>query len=392
MPELIDKFDYLLKPTGPAAIVIKQWFKPVGDAVIFPPTYANPREGDPAVYNIDRFGETSTLGKRFEKFKKTHTFMDSDRVESGAIHSVCVIDSIPSQANRIEPIFGRLTKDDDTPIRLVPKVTVNAKVDGQPVSLDLLVDAGHRIADAIVRHTSIGDDVAKAISARKGNKPNSLPLAKLAPTSLVFGMWDSQSSGVKVPRLVNSIIRAYDVREHRRSSQFNPAMDYEAAGVTTDKGDKKLSEVGMDGAPSTFQLGGVEALGGICRDASLNLCTLRDLMADPHSETIKLQRYILGLSLVAITYFDGMTLNLRQGCQLVGEPKKPMTRKAIKADGNEDEFDINRETAIDYAIAVADNFVVGPDRVDAAFNPAAAKASRKSSKKKAEGEQPEGQP
>ena len=80
-------------------------------------------------------------------------------------------------------------------------------------------------------------------------------------------MWDSRASGVKVPRLINSIIRAYGVLEHRRSSQFNAALDYEAAGVVPEKGSKKLSEVGMDDAPAPFQHGGIEARDGVRRDA-----------------------------------------------------------------------------------------------------------------------------
>jgi CRISPR-associated protein Csb1 len=290
-----------------------------------------------------------------------------------------VIDSIPSQANRIEPLFGRLTSEDGKPIRLVPKVIVKAMIDGKTVALDLLVDAGHRIADAMLRYTSISEDVANAILARKNG--DSTPLAKLAPTSLVFGMWDSQKTGVKVPRLLNSIIRAYDIRDYRRSSQFNPAMDFEAAGVTTEKGDKKLSELGMDGAPSTFQLGGIEALGGICRDASLNLCTLRDIASSTNGATVKLQRYILGLSLVGITYFDGMTLNLRQGCQLVAVPDKPMTRITVNADGTEKEFAVDRIAAIEYAVDAAADFGVGPDRIDVTFDAKAAKAARKAAKK-----------
>jgi CRISPR-associated protein Csb1 len=384
MSDLLNKYDYLLKDSGPAAIVLKQWLKPVGDSIIFPPTYANPKEGDPAVYNIDRFGETATLGKKFERFKKTHTFMDSDRVEQGKIDSVCVIDSIPSQANRIEPVFGALTDKNGQSVKLVPRVKVKAQIEGEVAELDLLVDAGHRAADAMLRYTSIYDDLTKAILARK--KGDSTLLAKLAPTSLVFGMWDSQNTGVKIPRLLNSIIRAYDVREYRRSSQFNPAMDFEAAGVTTEKSDKKLSEVGMDGAPSTFQLGGIEAHGGICRDTSLNLCTLRDIKGNEPKETEKLQRYILGLALVAVTYFDGKTLNLRQGCQLVAATDKPMTRITVNADGKEESFKIDRDGAITFAEVTAKDFGIGNDRIDIVFDVKAAKAARKSPKKDKEQE------
>lgn len=381
MADLLKKYDHsLLSHTGPAAIVLKQWLKPVGGDVIFPPTYANPsqKKGDPPVYNIDRFGETVQLGKRFTRFEKAQTFMDDTRIEQGRERSVCVIDSIPSQANRIEPVIGRVTDKAGRPVRLVPTVVISAMVGGEEQEVNLL-DAGHRAADAVVQLSSLRDEITKAIKAR--TRGDSTPLAKVAPTSLVFGMWDSRESGVKIPRLLNSIIRAHDVIELRRSSQFNAALDYEAAGVVPGKGEKKLSEVGMDGAPATFQHGGIEARGGICRDASLNLCTLRDIVSTNEELTAKLQRYVLGLSLVAMTYFDGKSLNLRQGCQLVAVPEKPMTRTLVNADGTETAFEIDCYSALAYAEAAATDFGIGPDITDAKFDPKRAKAALKKTKK-----------
>ncbi|PYP84345.1 MAG: type I-U CRISPR-associated protein Cas7 [Blastocatellia bacterium AA13] len=358
MSELLSKYDDLLKDSGPAAIVFKQWLKPVGSEVFFPPTYANPsqRKGDPPVYNIDRF--------------------------ESAKHSVCVIDSIPSQANRIEPSLGRVTDKEGKAIRLVPKVVVKTMVDGEEKQVNLL-EAGHRAADAVVQLSSLREDITKAIKAYRDG--DATRLAKLAPTSLVFGMWDSRKSGVKVPRLLNSIIRAYDVLEHRRSSQFNAALDFESAGVVPGKGDKKLSEVGMNGAPATFQHGGIEARGGICRDASLNLCTLRDIPGTDENQTLALQRYILGLSLVALTYFDGKIFNLRQGCQLVAIPEKPMTRTFINADGSETPFGDDAEGVLAYAASAAAAFGVDNDRIDEKFNPTLAKDELKKSTKDEEG-------
>lgn len=381
MSDLLKKFDGLLKDTGPAAIVLKQWLKPVGSEVFFPPTYANPsqKKGDAPVYNIDRFGSTKVSFEFRNKDRNQELTLDAAKVESDREHSVCVVDSIPSQANRIEPAFGRLKNSKGESVTLVPKVVINAKVDGEDVTVNLL-DAGHRAADAVIKFSSLGKELAGVIASRR--KGDSGPLAKLAPTSLVFGMWDSRGDGgVKVPRLLNSIIRAYDVLEHRRSSQFNPAMDFEAAGVTTDPKDKKLSEVGMDGAPATFQHGGIEARGGICRDASVNLCTLRDIVSGNTEKTVALQRYVLGLTLVAMTYFDGKALNLRQGCQLVAVQEKPMTRILVNADGTEDPFAIDRDLALEYAKAAADAFGIGPDHIDAAFDVKAAKASRKKTDK-----------
>jgi CRISPR-associated protein Csb1 len=385
MSEILTQYDNLLKDTGPAAIVLEHWLKPVGGDVIFPPTYANPsqRRGDPPVYNIDRFGDTVNLGKRFTRFEKSHTFMDETRVEEGREHSVCVIDSIPSQANRIEPALGRITDKDGKRVRLVPTVIVEVKIGDEVQRKSLLEDAGHRVADALLLSSTLREKVTAAIRSRQDG--DSAPLAKLAPTSLVFGMWDSRESGTKVPRLINSIIRAYGVLEHRRSSQFHAAIDYEAAGVVAGKGDKKLSEVGMDSAPAVFQHGGIEAKDGIRRDASLNLCTLRDIVTATPEATRTLQRYILELSLVAMTYFDGKTLNLRQGCQLVAIKEKPMRRTLVYADGAKAPFDIDREDAISYATAVAEAFGVGEDETDVTFDPKLAMARLKRTAKDKEG-------
>lgn len=403
MSDLLSKYDYLLNESGPAAITLRQWLKPVGDPIIFPPTYANPsqKKGDPPVYNIDRF-EIKTS----KKSERTDDSEDVGQIEHRRDRSVCVIDSIQSQANRIEPALGLLKDATGKPIKLVPKAVVRAKINDDSVEVDLL-EAGHRAADAVVRMSSKASDLATACKFRQMG--DSIPLAKMAPTSLVFGMWDSRDTGVKVPRLVNSIIRAYDVLEYRRSAQFNPAMDFEAAGVARDTKDKKLSEVGMDSAPATFQHGGIEACGGICRDAAINLCTLRDIIAksrfksdsrreiaeyepleDPkeiEGATRNLQRYILGLAFVAITYFDGKVLNLRQGCQLVGVADRPMERLLVNADGTGAPFNIDKDGAIAYAAAAAGSFGIGPDWDGVEFDVTAAKAALKKTKKEKEQEE-----
>jgi hypothetical protein len=149
--------------------------------------------------------------------------------------------------------------------------------------------------------------------------------------------------------------------------------------------------------------GGIEALGGICRDAAVNLCTLRDITAksrlkpgskpdhseyeelkqlvDIKAETEKLQRYILGLALVAITYFDGKTLNLRQGCQLVSAADKPMSRVLVNSNGTETPLEIDRDAAIAYAVVTAEAFGVGQDWGPVVFEVDTAKATLKKSKK-----------
>lgn len=350
MPE--NRFDHLLAEDGPAAITLKQPLQPVGEEVVFPPTYAAPKEdrsGKPR-YNIDRF-----------------------QID-GQVHSVCTLDSVPSQINRIEPAFATIADG-----KLVPRVIVKAKQKDGEVAIDLL-EAGHRAADAIVRFSGLTAELEDAFKARL--RGDSLPLAKVAPTSLVFGVWDSRATGTKVPRLLNAVIRAYDVDELKRHAQYVPALpDYVEAGVGSDTV-KKLSEHGMAAVPAQG-LGGVIARGGIKREASLNLASLRDITTTDADTATKLRRYILGLALVAITYFDGKTLNLRQGCQLVGVADEPMTRTLIFADGREEQFKISRDEAVAFAVGAAKAFGVGADRPDEAFDPKlAAKAAKEAAKKR----------
>ena len=188
MPDNLAQFDQWLKDDSDvAALVMRQWFEPVEgkDAVIFPPTY--PIEQDKAGYNIDHF-------------------------EDGT--NVCQIDSVGSQANRMEPIFKR-----EKYKHLVPQVVIKAGDDAGDREVHLL-DAGHRAADAIVRFSTIGPELYEAFDAfqRQGNAEK---LARIAPTSIVFGSWDSRATQAKLPRIVRSVIRAFNVQPMHRSAQYS---------------------------------------------------------------------------------------------------------------------------------------------------------------------------
>lgn len=343
-------FDHLLADDGPAAVVSEQWLRAVGEEnIVFPPTYANPsqKKGDPPVYNLDNVG--------------------TEAVPSW----LCTIDSVPSQANRMEPALGLVAGG-----KLVPRVLVTAmqEIDGakEEVSVNLL-DAGHRGADALVRFTKeLGPKLSAAFSAVKRRPTNHEPLARINPTSLVFGVWDSRDSGVKLPRVVSSIVRAHDVKVLQRSAQFFPALKYNQAGVASEEKLEKASTAGMAEVPATGSLGGVLVRGGICRRGTLNLVALRNLRAPDDASTLALQRYILGLALVAVTHHDGKCLDLRQGCQLVLDPDRGQTRKLLYADGSERTLDRTAEHAVAFATAAAAAFGVGDGHTDV-FDPSAAK-------------------
>ena len=316
---------------GPVALTCKQRLLPVeGEGgVIFPPTYAD------IGYNID-------------------TLSDGTKVAT--------IDSVGSQANRMEPIFKAAKSGEaENPLaKLVPQIEI-AYGNEKTVSI---LEAGHRLGDAVIRSSELKDEAHAAFKLFLDTGDAS-KLAKLAPTSLVFGVWDSRDTQAKFPRLVQSVIRAWDVDELRRSAQYNPALDYATLEVFSEEDKKKaegkaespLAQRGFVHVPATGAHGGVVARGTIERTVTVNLVALRKLDAE---NALSLRRYILGLALVAATEpLDGF---LRQGCSLVPDEKTPAEWVAVARDGARSSVGLSAAVAIDYAEGAANRFGVGPNR------------------------------
>jgi CRISPR-associated protein Csb1 len=337
-------------PTGPVALTCKQALQPVeGEGgVIFPPTYAD------IGYNIDALPDG------------TH---------------VVTIDSVGSQANRMEPIFkARKPSEPENPLAtLVPQIDI---VYGNEKTVSIL-EAGHRLGDALIRSSDLKNDAQNAFKQflDTGDACN---LARLAPTSLVFGVWDSRDTQARLPRLVQSVIRAWDVTELRRSAQYNPALDYAALEVFSEddkqkaegKAESPLAQRGFVHVPATGSHGGVVARGGIERSVTINLVALRKLSGENARE---LRRYILGLALVAATEpLDGF---LRQGCLLVPDEKVTADWIAVARDGQRKPVGLSSAVAFDYAKEAAKKFGIGPDR-RVAFKKEAAQADLKELEKK----------
>jgi len=256
--------------------------------------------------------------------------------------NVCLIDSVGSQANRMEPIFKRQPY-----AALVPQQLVKLK-DGDTVNL---LDAGHRAADAVVRFSkNLGPQLWAAFELFKRNRDCSA-LAKLAPTSLVFGVWDSRATGVKIQRVVRSIIRAYDVKKAKRSATYQAAYDYTGNDVISreyDKGTGKtnpLSQEGFKYSLATGTHGGVQVSGDIQQEAIVNLVALRTLTTD-----MDLKRYLLGLALVALSYRSQECFNLREGCLLCGASEKDFEGewKVVHFNGSNGLANVSHADALSY--------------------------------------------
>lgn len=369
-PELLDSWADM---AGPVALHLKQELLPVeavdGEAgVIFPPTYAD------IGYNID-------------------TLSDGTRVAS--------IDSVGSQANRLEPIFkaARGTPREEW---LVPQIEIvlrsepcgeceaclnsgakgkkraGACTNPRKVRRSIL-DLAHRAADAVVQSSPrLVGLIGKAFQSLE--KGDAGPLCTLAPTSLVFGVWDSRGgTGEKRPRLVRSIIRAWDVEPLHAAAQFNSvwkALDEEQQAELEKEAKAKktkLSEKGLADAPGVFRrtagriqqyrdgapnpearvLGGVLVRGRIEREVTLNLVALRGLRGKDERATGEIRKYLLGLSLVAAT--ADIELFLREGCHLRYADGEE-TWYQVPRRGGPTEITLDPKAIREYAISAAEAF------------------------------------
>lgn len=343
---------------GPVGLTLRQKLLPVEgpDAVIFPPTYAFSAGHAGPPYNLD-------------------TLSDGTKVAT--------IDSVGAQANRLEPLFKPAVEgaDENRLARLVPQLTIEH--DRGSVSI---LDAGHRLGDALIRSTELAAEANEAFRQYLDTGDASA-IARLAPTSLVFGVWDSRETGAKLPRILQSVIRAWDVDPLTRSAQYNPPVNYAALDVFSEDEKKKveaeaekaggraksaLAQRGFVQVPAPEQHGGVVVHGEIRRDVTINLIALRRLRGGGDGSVLR--RYVLGLTLAAATApLDGF---LRQGCLLTPDPDALATWEMVGRDGVRKELKLDEDTALAFAQRAAEKFSVAAVRT-VAFDRALAKSDTK---------------
>lgn len=341
MSELLLRFDAWLQNGGPSAVVIKEFLEPAAGkgAVIFPPTFAADEDA---------------------KDKKAQYVIDGERENSS-----CLIDTVGAQANRLEPIFLKPVYRDWVP-------QINVRIGPRSVSI---LEAGHRAGDAVVRATELQPKIRDAFKAYDAGDAE--PMAKFAPTSLVFGAWDSRDTQIKMPRLLESSVRAHNVERLRRAAQYFAALTPEEVVDsldmnTSDKAQKDaLSTEGFLDSPAGVTHGGIKVNADIVRTTILNLTALRSIGAPTEERTLAVRRYILALALIAAAANDDFFL--RQGCLLVQDSTKPVEANVVHRNGKREPFEFAPSELEAYAAAAALAFGVGASQtVD--FDPAAAKA------------------
>jgi len=412
----LTQYDYLLKDDADvAAIVIRERLRPVQGArgVFFPPTFAATGRGK-SDYQIDRFGPRADDPEGAQK--------------DGVIANRCTVDSVPSQANRLE---SRLLKYSGT---LIPKVMITGSRVGQG-SIDLL-EVGHRVGDAVVRYSKVTVTNSGKEEEKDGFEPfeaalqayvkgDAAPLARLAPTSLVFGHWDSRDSATKkstkskARRLIRSEIVAFNVQKVTKRSQYWSSIDPEVSqeleqilreakeAAQEDPNSKNpASQLGMTDVPAPESPGGVIAFGPIERTTIVALSGVRAIATFKAStgggvteidanKTLALRRYLFALALASAA--EPGVWDLREGCILVRVGKTEndkvvadpasFTAVKVKHSGEEDAFVFAaNDAAKTFLAAAATEFFEKkeasgakepniPSPVVLAFDPSGAKAA-----------------
>lgn len=275
------------------------------------------------------------------------TFLGVDKAPTYCIsdlgdgRNVCIVDSVQSQANRIEEAFMA------GPYRsLVRRVEVSAKLPkGETKTLDML-QLGHRLADAAVTFSTLAEEAHQAMrSFAQGPDV----IARLSPMSLLCGVWDSRPdrTQLKIPRALSASILARDVRPLRRMATFTGSFWSKDLGLEGTR-----SSEGLDPVPAAESLGGVIAEGSIQRSATLNMIALRQNCKIGSAGASDAARYIYGLGLVSLTLMPEAFL--RQGCLLVYAGEAAL--RVVLRSGQELPLALNHDQALAFATDASKTF------------------------------------
>lgn len=156
--------------------------------------------------------------------------IESRVVEDGVVKDVVLLDSVQSQANRMEQAL--LAAHRARRISL-PMISVNFSNVGDLSELGeiTVLDAPHRLADAILRDSMLNGTLFPGTTEgqvlRRATPRHATELFRLCPTALLFGIWESTGAagglGVKFQRaIVSEIVGVGAVVGRKTASRIDP--------------------------------------------------------------------------------------------------------------------------------------------------------------------------
>ena len=182
--------------------------------------------------------------KVFPPTYEGHSYATEQRYLDGEEVTCVLLDSVQSQANRMEMALLAEWESGRAPL---PVISVNFTKDDIPNPLRITsLEAPHRIVDALLRDSELDGVMFRESATGKRldtlDIRNATALFELCPTALVFGMWDSTGprggSGIKFQRtLVSEIIGMHAQQGRKTSSRLDPARILRSAGPVYRTGD-----------------------------------------------------------------------------------------------------------------------------------------------------------
>jgi CRISPR-associated protein Csb1 len=348
-----------------AALRRRQRLQPVGGKgdKIFPPTY--PPEGRGAPRHV----------------------YERRRIDGREIWCV-LVDSVQSQANRLEECLLATIRAQEAEIPHVVVDFTKAKLDG--ISEITSLDAPHRVFDAILRDSLLDKTpfMQSAIGGRlaKAKAEDASALLDASPTALLFGSWHSTGEGgglgAKFARCLVSEVVAVDVPVEEVPNARTGEIDYRTAGRRTgsridplgvlrkveifkgesgwDTSEKGAGKKAKKVRPSEINHGNiapsVDPLGITCdyleHTVVLSFAGLRRLRFGSPARDAAARTLLAALGLLAVSEQDARGYALRSRCDLVCDGKAPL--EVVHPDGGTTKVTLDRAGALAlYAAALA---------------------------------------
>lgn len=324
------------------------------------------------------FPPTHAIGDNNKKAGAKYAF-ETRRIGGQNVDCV-LLDSVQSQANRMEEALEALWTAEK--IRL-PVVSVDFSSIAPEVGYVTSLSAPHRIADALLRDSMLGDqlfrhsDIGKSFS--EASPKNATALFKVCPTGLLFGLWDSTGPkgglGAKFQRaLVSEIVGINAVKGIKTASRIDPqniskdaAVLYRAVASdeiwtanpdeaeTDSKGQPvKIGKKENAGNPSAVLHGNIppaidEVAGGVTIDEAkqtvvLSLAALRRLGFAAGAEEAR--TVLVALGLLAVLAAEARGYDLRSRCLLVPRMGCALKLETVSRDGGTKDLNLDLEGAV----------------------------------------------
>lgn len=309
--------------------------------------------------------------------KKGSKYAWEQRLIDGVKTDCVILDSVQSQANRVEQALKNEFFNAGAPECEIPVVDVDFAAVGLPeIGHITSLDAPHRIADAILRDSLDGNDKFRDTEAGKAltnaSAADATALYRYCPLALVLGIWDSTGPkgglGVKFQRaLASEIVAINAVCGVKTSSRIDPLNISGKIPIIGDTDNWELAPQGVSPKSKTNKedkTGAKEAskinhanqppeidtkTGGVTCDYAvqntvLSLAALRKIHFPIAGKNLdaEARAALAALAICGIVLAQGES-DLRSRCLLV--PEGPATWELVDADGATTAFSCNVDDA-----------------------------------------------